>query len=190
MLKIGLTGNIASGKSTVEDFIKSSGFQVFDTDKIAHSILEKSEEVKTEFKNYDILSEQKIDRKKLAKIVFSNKELMQKLEKIIHPKVRAEIISIFKRFQTEKAIFITVPQLFEAGFEDLFDKIILVTAPRELRLKRLMKRNNLTKQEAELRLKAQIDEEIKIPKSDFIIENNSNQENLSTQIKEILSQIK
>ncbi len=190
MLRIGITGNIASGKSAAEDFIRESGFKVYDTDKIAHNILENSEEAKRAFSEFDIFSNGKIDRKKLAKIVFSDKKQLEKLENIIQPEVKKEILKIFSLCKNEKAIFVSVPQLFEAGFESLFDKIIFISAEKSIRLARLMKRNNLTEKEALLRINAQQDEDKKIIKSDYIIENNSTQESLQNHIKIFLSSIK
>ncbi len=190
MLRIGITGNIASGKSAAEDFIRDAGFKVYDTDKIAHEILENSKEVKQAFSNFDILSNGEIDRKKLAKIVFSDKKQLEKLEKIIHPEVKKEILKIFSLSGNEKAVFISVPQLFEAGFESLFDKIIFITAEKSLRLTRLMKRNNLTEEEALLRINAQQGEDKKTTQSDYIIENNSTPEVLQIRIRDFLNSIK
>lgn len=178
MLKIAITGNIASGKSTVEKIIENNGYKVYDTDKIAHKILENSEEVKKVFKT--------VDRKEIAKIVFSSPEKLKLLESIIHPKVKEEILKIFN--SEEKLVFISIPQLFESGFDTLFNKIIYVTADRALRLERLIKRNNLTIEEAEIRINAQVDTN-KIEKSDYIIENNTDLADLQNKVKEVLELI-
>lgn len=177
MIRIAITGNIASGKSTVEKIIEELGFKVFDTDKIAHEILESSEEIKEVFGT--------TDRSEIAKIVFNDKEKLTILENIIHPQVKEKILEIFsKEF---KIVFISVPQLFEAGFENLFDKIIFVTANVDIRLERLMKRNSLTQKEALIRINAQNDEKDKINKSDYIIENNFDENELKIQVKNLLS---
>ncbi len=126
MIKYAIVGNIASGKSTVEEILRNNGYKVFDTDKIAHEILNNSNEIREIFKSYDIITDNKIDRKKLAKIVFSDKNQLKKLEAVIHPKVKEEILKIFN--MNFDIVFISVPQLFEAGFENLFDKIIFITA--------------------------------------------------------------
>ena len=184
MLKIAITGNIASGKSQVEKIL-SEKYSVFDTDKISHEILDNL----TEFYGYDVFTNGKIDRKKLGALVFSNPDLKKKLEDIIHPQVREVLYKIFEEQKNEKFIFVSVPLLFEAGFEDMFDKIILVTTDEKTRLERLMKRDNLTEEEALRRINSQMNEKEKIEKSDFVIENNSNLEFLKTNIKQFISKL-
>lgn len=173
MTKIAIVGNIASGKSTLEKILDDKGFQVYDTDKIAHKILEKNKHLFPQ-----AIVDGKIDRKKLADIVFNDKEQLKYLESVIHPKVREFI----KNIETPDTVFISVPQLFEAGMEDLFDKILFISAPLEIRLERLMKRNSLTKEEALVRINAQMSEEEKIPKCDYVISNKGSKEDLELQI--------
>ena len=187
MIKIAITGNIASGKSAVEKLLQAKGFTVYDTDKIAHDILENSNEVKDVFKNYDIITDNKIDRKKLGNLVFSDKTLLHKLETIIHPKVKNKLLEIFE--QDDFIIFVSVPQLFESGLETLFDKIVFITTPEEIRLERLMQRNNLSKEDALRRISAQEKEETKIPKCNFVIQNNADLTNLERQVNGLLASI-
>ncbi len=182
MLKVAITGNIASGKSQVEQYL-SKIFPVYDTDKIAHKFLNELKD----FYGYDVFTEGKIDRKKLGKLVFSNPELKEKLEAIIHPQVKETLNNIFEKHKNDKFIFVSVPLLFEAGFDGMFDKIILVTTDDKTRLQRLMKRDNLTEEEALIRIKSQISEKEKIKKSDFIINNNSDIHNLEIQINQFLT---
>ena len=178
MIKIAITGNIASGKSTVERIFEELGFDVYDTDKIAHEILENSEEVKETFGT--------INRAEIAKIVFNDKEKLAILESIIHPKVKEKILEIFDK--ELEVVFISVPQLFEAGFENLFDKIIFVTADENIRKERLIARNSYTPEEALKRIKAQNDY-LKKEKSDYVIENNSDIESLNSEVKKILQEM-
>lgn len=182
MTKIAIVGNIASGKSCVEKILIDKGFAVYDTDKIAHEILEKSDEARKTFPQAVVNGN--IDRKILADIVFNNIEKKKTLENIIHP----QVIDFIKQL-TETPVFVSVPQLFEANMETLFDKIIFVSAPKEIRLKRLMQRNNLTKDEAELRINGQLDENEKIKKSDFVIYNNSTTDKLKEDVNKVLASI-
>jgi len=176
MLKVAIVGNIASGKSTVEKILEDKGFKVYDTDKIAHEILASSLEVIELFGTNN--------RKEIAQIVFKDSKKLKELESIIHPIVKKEIKKIF--INTNETVFISVPQLFEAGFENLFDKIIYITAQENIRKERLIKRNSFTPEEAQKRINAQ-SECNKIEKSDFIIENNGSLEELEQNIVQLLS---
>ena len=167
MLKIAITGNIASGKSEVEKII-AQDFPVFDADKIAHKLLGN------------------VDRRALGEKVFSDPVARKKLEEYIHPKVKDEILKIFCESQ-EKYVLVSIPLLLETGFDKLFDKIIFVQCDDKLRLERLMKRNNFTKEQALKRMNAQMPQDDKINKSDFVIHNNSTKEKLAEQVNELLN---
>ncbi len=184
-VKIAITGNIASGKSQVERYIQELGYVVYDSDEIAHEVLS---EIK-DFYGFDVFASGKIDRKKLGKLVFSNLDLKKKLEEATHPKIKEKILELFELHKNDNFIFISVPLLFEAGFESIFDKIILITVDNKLQLSRLMNRNNLTEKEALSRMNSQIPQDKKISKSDYIIENNSTVENLLKQVDFVLSEL-
>ncbi len=181
MIKVAITGNIASGKSTVEDFIKSQGFKTLCADKIVANLY-KNKEILAQLKNTFGTSE----KKEIAQIVFNDKEKKLELEHIIHPYVKNEIEKFILNNSYEKAVFVSVPLLFEAGFDVMFDKIIFVTADKNARLERVMKRDNCDKNFAEKKILAQAPENDKIKKSDFIIENNSTIEKLKSQVGAIL----
>ena len=185
MKKIAITGNIASGKSQAGNILKKMGYQVFDTDDSAHNILDNSLEVIKAFKDYDILEDSKISRKKLGNIVFNNKDLKTKLENIIHPLVKQEINKLFKEYSQEKYVFIIIPLLFEANMQDLFDEIILIYCNDSLRLERLMNRNNLTKEEAQLRIDSQLSQDEKASKCNHIIKNETTLNNLEIELKKL-----
>ena len=180
MIKVAITGNIASGKSQVERFISELGYLVVDADELAHQVLfEYKKNIISLFMDDDIIDENgNISRIKLGNIVFLNDEKKKKLEEFSHSKIKEQINKIFLLNSDKDFIFISVPLLFEANMQNLFDKIIFVSAPFDVRLERLIKRNNFTKEQALIRISAQQDEIDKIKKSDFVINNNSDLENL------------
>lgn len=181
MLKVGISGKIASGKSEVEKILKNEGFLVFDLDIISHILLEKDEAIKTAvFKEFKTTA-----RSEIGKIVFKNNGKRKKLENIIYPKLKNAILELFEKYNNEKILFISGALLFKSGFYQLFDKTIFVDAKENIRLERLMKRNNLELKEAKKRLNLQ-DEPI-FP--NFIIENNEDISLLKKNVKEILSKI-
>lgn len=194
MLKVAITGNIASGKSLVEKFLIKSGFKVIDSDIIVHQILEFDKDtikkIKELFSSDDILDEKgNISRDKLGKVVFSNIKKKNALEQIIHIKVKEKIDNFFELNKEERFVFVSVPLLFEANFDKFFDKIIFISAPEDIRLCRLINRNNYSIEYAKKRIKSQECENEKIKKSDFVIYNKSDLKTLEEQIKNILNKL-
>lgn len=191
MIKIAVTGNIASGKSEAEKILSALGFPVIDTDKVTHFLLENSAEVKEKikksFSGHDIFDENgMISRKKLGKIVFSDQKLLKILENIIHPQVIKEINRFFEQNKNEKFAFVSVPLLYEANLACLFDKVILIYTNDEIREKRLTENRHYTKEEAQIRMSAQMPQDKKTELADFVIYNNSDLENFSEQLKKFI----
>lgn len=190
MIKIAITGNIAAGKTVVEKFLRDMNYPVIDTDKIVHLLFKNSQDlniqIRESFAGYDIYTDDLIDRKKLAKVVFSDKKLLKRLEENTHPYIIDEVLKFFEKNETENFCFVSVPLLYEVNWTYLFDKVIMVAASDEIRMQRLMYRRNLTEEEALKRMNAQIPQEEKIKFADFVIYNNTNYVDLSRQINHIL----
>lgn len=188
MLKIAITGNIASGKTTVQKLIEEFGYKMLDTDIAGHILLDECPEVKYEFKDYDILDEKgKISREKLGKIVFSDEVLKQKLENILHPLIRESINKFFTDNREENFVFVGIPLIFEANMQDMFDKIILVYTNDEIRIKRLIDRNNYTEEYAKLRMNCQNSQDEKKGLVDFVLYNNGSLDDLKSSVSKLLS---
>ena len=188
MIKIAITGNIASGKTSVENILEEKGYLVYDADKLAHQVLESnSSQIIDAFKGYDISDEGKISRTKLGEVVFNNRELKTRLEGIIYPLLTKIFEQIFVDNWEKEYVFISASQLFEADMEYLFDKKVLVYANDDLRLERLVSRNGYTQEFAKKRLAAQMRQDTKVTLCDYIIQNESDIEVLNQEVDKFLA---
>lgn len=185
---IGLTGGIGSGKSTVANYIASKGIPVYIADKEAKKIMER-DDVKQKIQNLfteSILnSDNSLNRKKIAEFVFNNPDKLKELNAIVHPEVQLHFKNWLKEHKNYPFIIKEVAILFETGGNKQCDKVILITAPEELRIERAMKRDNLTKKDILVRIKNQISDSKKKELSDFVVEN-INLNNTFLKIDEIL----
>ena len=192
ILIIGITGSIACGKSLVSNYLQEKGYTIIDADKIGHMVL-KVEEVKKQLVNKfgeSILKDNEVNRVMLGKLVFENKENLKELNNIIHPQIRKNILEQIKVHKDEKLVFIDVPLLFEARFDDLVEKIIVVSLDEKTQLERLMYRNSLSKEEALQRIKSQIPVREKEKLGDYVVDNSFTQENTYKQVDRILEKLK
>lgn len=177
MKVFGLTGKTGAGKSTVALKMQSMGFYVIDGDKIARSITEKGKsalkELAKEFGCDIIRSDGSLDRKLLASRAFKDKESTAKLNGITHPIIKAEFEKELQNAENEGYSFalIDAAALLESSCKDLCEKIIVVTAPKEIRLHRILERDSITKEQAETRMNAQFPDEYYFSKADIILRN-------------------
>jgi len=183
-LVIGITGGIGSGKSSVSKIYEDSGFIVIKADQIAKNIIQNDIEVASKIKKEfgdETFQNNQLNAKYLANIVFNNEEKLKKLNSIVHPATINKISEEIKKYQiSEKIIFVEAALIFEAKMEELFDFILLVTADDEIRIERVSKRDQISKDDISNRIANQIPEKIKKSQSDFIIENNKSLEELKS----------
>lgn len=189
----GLTGGIASGKSTVSNIFRSFGVEIADADIIAKKISEREDVIQEIEKIFgkDVLSaEGQIDRVKLKEVVFSDKNKLIQLNNIIHPKVMEEFKKIKENTPKNDIIIFDIPLLFEAGMDKMCDTVILVYANRETQIERIKARDGVSRELAEKIIDAQMSLEDKKEKSDIHIENNGTQEELKKKVEDIYRKLK
>ena len=188
MKRIAISGNIASGKSTIQKILEEKGYKVLDTDDVAKTLLTvKNKKLYETFRNYDVFENGEFSRFKMGQLVFSDKNAASKISSIMHPQIGEIIKDFFEENENEKFLFVGIPLLFEAKMENLFDEILFIYADDEIRLKRLIKRNGYTTEHALARINSQIPQEEKIKKSDYLIKNNKGEVELKKQIEKWLS---
>jgi dephospho-CoA kinase len=175
MLKIGITGGIGSGKTTVCHIFELLGVKVYNADIRAKLLLNENAEVKLQVINAfgeKIYPDGILDKKKLAAIVFNDKKALELLNSIVHPAVDKDFVKWVKNHSGEKYILKEAALLFESGTYKSLDFIVAVTAPLELRIKRIIKRDNFTRKQVFDRINNQMNQQDKIRLSDFVIINN------------------
>lgn len=191
---IGLTGSIATGKSTVSKYLIKKGYKVVDADKITHELMKKDNinylEIVKYFGNSILDKDDEIDRKKLANIVFSDKNKLNALNNLTHPNIFNKINETIEE-SDEKIIFLDIALLIEFiknnSWNISLDEIWLVYVNKDIQLERLMKRNDFSEKEAKIRIKSQMDIDEKIKYADFILYNDRDLEYLYRQIDERLN---
>lgn len=186
-MRVAITGSIACGKSTVTSYLLEKKYKVIDADKIAHDILDEEEVkivLKKEFSD-KIFTSDKVDRKKLGSIVFSDKEELKKLDSVMHPIIRKKIEEEYAKI-TDDIVFLDIALLYEVGFTDLVDRVIVVHTDYYTQLERLMARNNFSKEEADRRITSQMFSAEKIKLADYVINNSGSIEQTYNQLESIL----
>ena len=188
---IGITGGIASGKSTVTNFLREKGFQVVDADTVVHQLQKPGgrlyQLLVQHFGQKIILENEELNRPLLASLIFSNPEEREWSKQIQGKIIREELATLRDQLaQTEAIFFMDIPLLFEQDYASWFDETWLVYVNRDVQVERLMKRDQLSKDEAEFRLAAQWPLEKKKDLTSHVLNNNGNQDQLLTQVFSLL----
>lgn len=191
---IGITGGIASGKSTVTEFLRQKGFQVVDADAVVHQLQKpggRLYQVLVEHFGEKILLENgELNRPLLASLIFSNPEEQEWSKRTQGEIIREELAALRNQFtQTEALFFMDIPLLFEQNYDSWFDETWLVYVNRDVQLERLMKRDQISREAAESRLNSQWPLERKISLASHSLDNNGNLEQLIAQVVQLLEEM-
>tara|TARA_A100001015_G_scaffold231901_1_gene262681 strand:+ start:801 stop:1364 length:564 start_codon:yes stop_codon:yes gene_type:complete len=184
MIKIGITGSLASGKSTVAKIISSRKYPIFDADKAVSKIYQTNSFKTTVLKKFKLKNKKNV-KSKIRKIISINKKSLKDLEKIIHPIIRREIRRFSKKNNKKKFLIFEIPLLIESKLMKNYNKIIFVNSRKDLRLKRYLKRGN-NRKIFNLLNKRQLSPVKKIKFSDYVINNNGSLKLLKKNIKNIM----
>ena len=191
---IGITGGIASGKSTVTEFLRQQGYQVIDADQVVHELQEPGgrlyQALLSAFGSAILQEDGRLDRPKLGAMIFGNPELLAQSSQIQNRIIREELAGRRDLLaEMEDIFFMDLPLLFELQYEDWFDQIWLVDVTEETQLSRLMTRNALSQVEAEKRIAAQLSLQEKRKRADVLIDNNGSLEATRQQIRDALQKL-
>ncbi|MFE1628085.1 dephospho-CoA kinase [Brevibacillus reuszeri] len=193
---LGLTGGIATGKSTVTAMLRERGIPVIDADQIAREVVEPGkpayEAIVRHFGRDILLEDGQLDRKKLGEVVFSDEAERQKLNAIVHPEVRRVMRQEAEAAEANGAqiVFMDIPLLYESKLQYLVEKIVVVYAPSDMQLARMMERDELDEEQAKKRLRAQFPIDQKKLEADFLIDNSQSREETQRQVEELLTVIR
>ncbi len=193
-LIIGLTGGIASGKSTVANMLRDKNIPIVDADVVAREVVEIGtntyEKLVSEFGEEILNADKTLNRPKLGSIIFQNQEKREKLNSIMHPSIRTSMKEKTKRYIQEghDVVVMDIPLLFESNLTHLVDKTLLVFVTEKTQLKRLMERNDLSEKEATDRIQSQMPLAEKVKLSHAVIDNNGSLTKTEQQLNEILAE--
>ena len=181
-LKVAVTGNIGSGKTTFVKFLAEKGYPVIQADDVSKDILANDPDVKEKIIDTfgaDAFVGTKINKTYLSKQIFSDSKKLKKINSILHPLVREKIESISKNyFLTNNIVFVEVALVYESKIESMFDFIVLITSDKDLRIKRVIESNKMSEKDFNNRNNNQLDDKDKIMKADFTFSNNGSLEDL------------
>lgn len=189
MVRIGLTGGIASGKTLVADELGRLGARVIDADVLARQVVEPGsvglQEIITRFGGDVLRSDGSLDRARLGEIVFGDREAREDLNAIIHPRVRAEARRLEELAQDDDVVVHVIPLLVETGQHDDFDAVMVVDVPVALQIERLTRRNDLTLEQARTRVAAQASRSQRLAAATWVVDNSGDPERTLAMLREL-----
>jgi len=175
---IGITGGIGGGKSTLSDRLTERGYKIYNSDLRARLLQNEDAGLVAAIKKLlgdDVYKNNELDRPAVAAIVFQDKSLLQKLNQLVHPAVRADFESWKNIHQSEKFLFVESAIMFESGLALLMDKVVLMTAAEPIRMERVMKRDGISAEQVKARMANQMPEEEKIKRANYVIHSDDHQ---------------
>ncbi len=188
-MRVGLTGGVASGKSTVSTMLAELGAIVVDSDAIAREVVEPGTEglaAVVEAFGEEILTEDgRLDRPKLGAIVFADEERRKVLEGILHPLIGARSAALVEAAGPDDLVIHDIPLLVEAGIAGTFDAVVVVDAPVELQVERMLRDRGWTREDAESRIAAQATREDRLAAATYVIENTGSLDDLRARVQEV-----
>src|SRR3954463_2081195 len=191
MLLVGLTGNIAAGKSTVAQLLSERGATIIDADILARRAVESGtsayDKIIREWGPSVLGPDGRLDRAALRRVVFHDPEQLEKLNSFVHPEVERQRVALVAeaRHRGDRVVVCDIPLLFERHLVELFDRVVLVDAPRELRLERLVIERQLPEADAMAMIAAQMPAELKRARADHVIDNDGTLGKLETRVREV-----
>ena len=192
MLKVGVTGGIGSGKSTVSRFFSALGVPVYDSDQRAKSLMQYDDSIRSKIKiefGDNAYHKNELNRSYLAEIVFKNESKLKQLNAIVHPVVKTDFINWLSQNSNAKLIIKEAAIMIESGAYKDLDKLIVVNASMNQKIKWIKQRDHLSLEDIENRIQNQLSDEIRNQYADFIIENNSGKMELKQQVLSIFNKL-
>ncbi len=192
MLKVGVTGGIGSGKSTVSRFFSALGVPVYDSDQRAKSLMQHNDSIKSKIKiefGDNTYYKNELNRSYLAEIVFKNESKLKQLNAIVHPVVKTDFINWLSQNSNAKLIIKEAAIMIESGAYKDLDKLIVVNASINQKIKWIKQRDHLSLEDIKNRIQNQLSDEIRNQYADFIIENNSGKMELKQQVLSIYNKL-
>lgn len=192
MLKVGITGGIGSGKSTITSLFHNLGVPIYNSDERAKWLMSNDVDLMDQIKilfGQESYSNNKLNRAHLANIVFQNHDLLKQLNAIVHPLVKIDFENWLLLQKKEPLVIKEAAILIESGAYKELDILIVVFANKEIRIKRVMNRDNVAKEDVEKRIETQLSDSERLKFAHYSIENNKDQSNLKKQVGELYKQL-